>query len=174
MPDSKRWSTLLSISGGIALFVGSFDPLEGSVLILLGTGLLALGVYLGHRDRRAVVYRTWSFILVAVGVGAMFGLTAIGGVGGSSGHSAWWSVLIVPYVVGWSIDIWGPGSPRWLSMAGIAIGVWYLAILSVMLQRAATATHPQSIIPAVLTAVIGVTTMVACAVRLSRAPPSTA
>lgn len=36
------------------------------------------------------------------------------------------ALLIVPYLVGWSIDIRGAGSPHWLSMAGIVIGMWYL------------------------------------------------
>jgi hypothetical protein len=167
MRDFKRWSTPLSIIGGIALLIGSLDPIEGSAMILPGSGLLALGSYLGHGDRRAIAYRTWSFLLVALGVGAMFGLSVIGGVGGSSGHSIWWALLILPYVAGWSIDIWGPGSPRWLSMAGIAIGLWYLAILWMMLQRGPTSAYQQSLVPPMLVAVIGIVTMVACAVRLS-------
>ena len=119
MGDLQRWSRLVSLLGGVTLVVGSFDPMEGSVLILPGSGLLALGSYLGRRDRRIVAYRTWSFILVALGVGALFLFSAIGGVGGNSGHSAWWALLILPYLVGWSIDLWGRepragcSSPGW-------------------------------------------------------------
>jgi hypothetical protein len=75
--------------------------LEGSLLILPGSGLVALGVFLGGRERRAVLYWTWAFILIAVGVDAMFALSAVGGIGGKSGHSMWWGVLILPYPVGW-------------------------------------------------------------------------
>ncbi len=126
MRDLERWSNVLNVCGGVGLVVGSLDPLEGSALILPGSALLALGSYLGREDRRILAYRTWSFILVALGVGALFGLSAIGGVGGSSDHSAWWSLLILPYLVGWSLDIWGPGAPRWVSVAGIVVGAWYL------------------------------------------------
>ena len=98
----------------------------------------------------------------------------MGGVGGSSGHSAWWALLILPYLVGWSIDIWGPGSPRWISMAGIVIGTWYLAILAMMLRGAANSAHPQSIVPATIVAVVGIGTIVACAVRLRHVPPAAA
>ena len=172
MRDLKRWSQVVSVVGAVGLVVGSFDPMEGSALILPGSGLLALGSYLRHEDRRLLAYRTWSFILVALGVGALFGLSAIGGVGGSSARSTWWALLILPYLVGWSIDIWGPGSPRWLSMAGIVIGTWYLAILGMFLRRTGNAAHPQSIVPAIMIAVVGIGTIVACAVRLWKKPPA--
>jgi hypothetical protein len=168
MRDLKRWSHLVSVVGAVGLVVGSFDPMEGSALILPGSGLLALGSYLRGEDRRLLVYRTWGFILVALGVGALFGLSAIGGVGGSSTHSSWWSLLILPYLVGWSIDIWGPGLPRWLSIAGIIIGTWYLAILGMLLRRTGNAAHPQSIAPAIMIAVVGIGTIVACAMRLRK------
>ena len=166
MRDPKRWSALVSVVGAVGLVVGSFDPLEGSALILPGSGLLALGSYLGGEDRRFIAFRTWSFLLIAVGVGALFGLSAVGGVGGGSGHSAWWALLILPYLVGWSIDIWGPGSSRWVSMAGIVVGMWYLAIFVTLLERTGNAARRPSIAPAIAIAVIGVGTIVACVVRL--------
>ena len=147
--------------------VGSFDPMEGSALILPGSALLALGSYLGAEDRRTVTYRTWSFVLVAIGVGALFGLSALGGVGGTSGHSVWWSLLILPYLIGWSIDVWGPGSARWISKAGLVIGTWYTAI-GVMLWRSVDATRPQSLALAVVMSVVGLGTIVACVVRLRK------
>ena len=165
MPDLKRWSKLMSLLGSLSLVVGSFDPVEGSVLILPGSALLALGSYLGHRDRRVVAYRTWSFILVAVGVGSLFLLSAIGGVGGTSGRSAWWAVLVLPYLVGWSLDLWGPGTPRWMCIAGVVIGTWYLAILGMMLQRTGNAAQ-HGIVPAIAVALVGIATIAACAMRL--------
>lgn len=170
MPDAGRWSKVAGAVGGVSLVVGSFDPMEGAVLILPGSALLALGSYLRHDDRRTVAYRTWSFILVALGVGALFGLSAIGGVGGSSGHSIWWALLILPYLIGWSLDLWGPGSARWISMAGIVIGTWYLAIPGVMLWRSANAARPQSLSPAIAIAVLGAGTIVACGMRLRKQP----
>ena len=172
MRDLRRWSKLVGVVGGVSLVVGSFDPMEGSALILPGSALLALGSYLGREDRRTVAYRTGSFILVALGVGALFGLSAIGGVGGSSGRSMWWALLIMPYLVGWSIDLWGPGSSRWISVAGIVIGTWYLVILGMMLPRTGSAAQPRSIVPAIAIAVVGIGTIVACAVRLRKEPRS--
>ena len=72
------------------MLLGTLDPLEGSLLILPGSGSVALGMYLSGRDRRTVPYWTWAFILIAVGVGAMFALSAVEGIGGKSGHSMWW------------------------------------------------------------------------------------
>lgn len=170
MRDRKFWSSAVSVVGAVGLVAGSFDPMEGSAVILPATGLLALGSYMRSEDRRLVAYRTWGFILVALGVGALFGLSAIGGIGGSSGRSAWWGLLILPYFVGWSIDIWGPGLPRWLSMAGIAIGVWYLAIVAMLLQRSSNAAESRSTAPAIAIGVIGIGTIVACVARLRKGP----
>lgn len=165
MRDLQRWSRLASLLGGIALVVGSFDPLEGSVLILPGSALLAVGSYLGGRDRRIVAYHAWSFVLVAFGIGALLLLTAIGGVGGNSGHSFWWALLILPYLGGWWIDVWGPGAPRWMSVAGVVVGAWYLAILGIALRRGGGAAQP-GIGPAVIIGVVGIATIVACSARL--------
>ena len=82
-------------------------PLEGSLLILPGSGMVALGIYLGGKDRRTVLYWTWAFILIAVGVGALFGLSAVGGIGGKGGHSMWWGILILPYPAGWLMALAG-------------------------------------------------------------------
>ena len=101
------WSRILKVVGGIAMLVGTIDPMEGSVLILLGSGLLALGIYLGGKDHRTVLYWVWTFILIAVGVGAMFALSAVGGIGGKSGHSMWWGLLILPYPAGWLMTLLG-------------------------------------------------------------------
>ena len=89
------------------MLLGTLDPLEGSVLILLGSGLVALGMYLGAKERRTVLYWTWAFVLIAVGVGAMFALSAYGGIGGRSGHSMWWGLLILPYPAGWLMALAG-------------------------------------------------------------------
>lgn len=101
------WSRILKVVGGIAMLLGTLDPLEGSVLILPGSGLVALGAYLSGKDRRTVLYWTWAFILIAVGVGAMFAVSAGGGIGGKSGRSMWWGLLMLPYPVGWLMSLAG-------------------------------------------------------------------
>jgi hypothetical protein len=37
----------------------------------------------------------------------MFALSAVGGIGGKSGHSMWWGVLMLPYPVGWILGLAG-------------------------------------------------------------------
>ena len=46
------WSRILQLVGGIAMLLGTLDPLEGSLLILPGSGLVALGMFLGKEERR--------------------------------------------------------------------------------------------------------------------------
>ncbi len=107
MNPRTLWARVLVILGGIAMLLGAVDPLEGSLLILPGSGLVALGMWLGKRERRTLVYWLWVFILIAVGVGAMFVLSAFGGIGGKSGHSMWWGIFILPYPVGWLMALAG-------------------------------------------------------------------
>ncbi len=135
MNARKLWSRILVIVGSIAMLVGALDPMEGSLVILPGSGLVALGTFLGQNERRFITYRVWVFILIAIGVGALWGLSAIGGFGGTSGRSMWLGVLILPYLIGWSMGVWGPGSPRWLLLLGIAVGLWYQAILAMVLAH---------------------------------------
>ena len=104
--DSRnRWSRILTLVGSIAMLLGAMDPMEGSAVILPGSGLVALGVVLGHSERRLIAYRLAVFILILLGVGAMWVLSWAGGFGGKSGRSMWWGVLILPYLIGWSMGI---------------------------------------------------------------------
>ena len=107
MNSRTLWPRILKALGSIAMMLGTLDPLEGSLLILPGSGLVALGMYLSGKDRRTVLYWVWTFILIAVGVGAMFALSAVGGIGGKSGHSMWWGVLMLPYPAGWLLAVAG-------------------------------------------------------------------
>jgi hypothetical protein len=105
MNGASRWSRILVIVGLILMVIGAIDPLEGSIIILPGTGLAALGAWLGKSRFRKLLY--WAFVLVAVGVGALLGLSALGGFGGSSGHSNWRALVLLPYPVGWIMGILG-------------------------------------------------------------------
>ena len=90
MNARRLWSRILVIVGSIAMLAGVLDPLEGSVVILAGSALVALGMFFGQVGRQLLTYWILIFILIAFGVGAMFVLSAFGGIGGSSGHSLWW------------------------------------------------------------------------------------
>ncbi|MGO8926262.1 MAG: hypothetical protein ACLQU3_05145 [Limisphaerales bacterium] len=172
MNARKLWSRILIIVGSIAMLVGALDPMEGSVVILPGSGLVALGTFLGQSERRLIAYRVWVFILIAIGVGAVWGLTWVGGFGGNSGRSMWWGVLILPYLIGWSMGIWGPGSPRWLLWLGIVVGLWYLALLGLVLKSSGRhhggMSAMESAMPVIIIAAIGVLTIGGCISRLRK------
>lgn len=102
---SSLWPRVLMIAGVFCLIIGAIDPLEGSVVILAGGALLALGGFLGKSRQLSLLVA--ALILLAVGIGAMFGLSALGGIGGSSGRSMAWIVLLVPYPVGWVLGLIG-------------------------------------------------------------------
>lgn len=104
VPMKLRIKVLIGV-GAVCILTGSLDPMEGSLLILPGTGLIALGAYLGQLDRRITRYWIWIFSLCAIGIGELWELSAFGGFGGGSGHSIWWGVLILPYVAGWILAV---------------------------------------------------------------------
>ena len=103
------------------------------MLILLGSGLAALGALLGKNPQRGLL--GVAFVLLAVGVGALFGLSAVGGVGGRSGHSMWWLLAVVPYPVGWIMGLGGvfalvgKGWHRRLLLGGVLLSVTGLGAL---------------------------------------------
>jgi hypothetical protein len=101
MNARSLWYRTLVVVGGVAMLLGAIDPLEGSVIILVGCALVLLGMFLGQQERRVLLYWAAAFLLIVLGVAAMFALSAFGGVGGTSGHSVWWGVLVLPYPVGW-------------------------------------------------------------------------
>jgi hypothetical protein len=100
-------SRVLSMLGGIGLLAGALDPLEGSFVILAGSALLWGGEVMKVPERRQLGLWTSVFVLIAVGVGVMFGLSAAGGIGGRSGRSWWWGVLLLPYPAGWLLGVGG-------------------------------------------------------------------
>jgi len=50
MKTAIPWARILLIAGYIAMLVGAIDPIEGSLLILPGSGLVVLGTYLGGQQ----------------------------------------------------------------------------------------------------------------------------
>ena len=97
----------LSTVGAICFLAGALDPLEGAVVILAGGGLILGGDLLRSPERRAVRFWTSVLGLIAFGVGMMIGLSSAGGIGGESGRSWWWGLLMLPYPVGWLLGVGG-------------------------------------------------------------------
>jgi hypothetical protein len=87
------------------MLVGAIDPLEGSVVILAGLALAALGAALSASAYRRLLYVALG--LGAVGVGLLFGISALGGFGGNSGRSMWWGLILLPYPIGWLAGLVG-------------------------------------------------------------------
>ncbi len=105
MKNRPGMNRVLLWVGLAAMAIGAIDPLEGSVVILVGAALALLGAVLGKsRDRKMLV---WAFGFIVLGVAVMFGLSAMGGVGGSTGRSMWWALTLVPYPIGWVMGIVG-------------------------------------------------------------------
>ena len=103
MEKHKKWTRIVWIIGIVALIAGSIDPLEGSVIIAAGSGLIALSAFFKD-DRQWKIFLA-TFIMIVIGVAFLFGLSSLGGFGGTSSLSWWWGLLIVPYPVGWITNI---------------------------------------------------------------------
>jgi hypothetical protein len=105
MPIPQRWLRPLVIAGLTALMLGAVDPLEGSIVIALGSALLALGT---PRRASRVGGRVWlAGLMIIVGVAALWIMSDVGGVGGRTGRSMWWLVVVAPYPAGWILGLVG-------------------------------------------------------------------
>ncbi|MFA5127661.1 MAG: hypothetical protein WC457_01480 [Patescibacteria group bacterium] len=98
-----NWTRVIFIVGVIALLIGAIDPLEGSVIIVAGSALIALATYLA-RDRYWKIFFA-SFVLIIMGVALMFYMSSLGGFGGESTLSWGWAALMIPYPIGWLMTI---------------------------------------------------------------------
>jgi multisubunit Na+/H+ antiporter MnhB subunit len=99
MKEKIKWTRVIYIIGVILLIVGILDPLEGSVVIMVGSVFVTLITYLTH-DRCWKIFLL-SFIMIAIGVFFLFYFSSLGGFGGKSTLSWWWGTLILPYPIGW-------------------------------------------------------------------------
>lgn len=167
MITKERGVKTLLVVGGISTILGAIDPLEGSLLILPGSLLVMLAAIIGKEGKAITRYRAWTFILILAGVAAMFGLTAIGGIGGDTGLSMWWGLLIVPYFFGLPMALLGLGLPKWLHRLAILPGLWYLAITFFLLKKAELPKESEFAVIALLV-VVGFLIIVGCLFRFIR------
>ncbi|MDM7924828.1 MAG: hypothetical protein QUS35_02315 [bacterium] len=105
MKSRLKTSRILMWTGLILMLIGAVDPLEGSVVIVIGAALALTGACHEKSSQRKTL--AWAFGLVAFGVAVMFGVSAVGGFGGSTGRSMWWALTILPYPVGWVLGLIG-------------------------------------------------------------------
>lgn len=99
----RQTSLVLVVLGLLAMLVGAVDPLEGSFVILPGSGAVALGSLLGKSRYHRLL--TCTFVLIFAGVAAMVVLSVLGGIGGNSGRSLWWGLFVLPYFLGWVVGL---------------------------------------------------------------------
>jgi hypothetical protein len=99
MIHQPKYIRIIHIVGIAAVLVGALDPMEGSVVIAVGAALLTWHAYL-TQSRMKVLY-LMAACMILFGVFSLFGLSALGGFGGTSSLSIWWGLLIVPYPAGW-------------------------------------------------------------------------
>jgi hypothetical protein len=103
MEKRISFNKIIFIIGVIALIIGAIDPLEGSIIILFGSGLLALSTSLS-KDKNKYCFLV-LFIMIVFGFGFLFYFSSLGGFGGESTLSWWWGLLILPYPIGWLVTI---------------------------------------------------------------------
>jgi len=162
MKKNYAWLQWMIALGYAAMLLGALDPMEGSVVILAGAALMALGTYLDPEERSRLRPRLYVLVLIALGVGSLWGLTYLGGVGGTSGRSMWWGTAILPYLAGWSWGTWAKGTPRWVSWAGALAGMFFIAIPFLAMR----AGRAQFVAILVVVGVTGLVTVVGCVRRL--------
>lgn len=105
MNNRACWMRTLAVAGLILMVLGAIDPLEGSVVILAGVSIAAIGARVGGSRHKPLLL--WAFGLTVAGVGLLFGMSAMGGLGGDTGRSMWWALLLLPYPAGWIMGITG-------------------------------------------------------------------
>ena len=103
MKEKSKWIKIIYIIGIILLIIGAIDPMEGSIVILVGSTLIALSTYL-TQERHWKLFLT-TMIMIVIGVCFLFYFSSLGGWGGNSKISWWWVLLVIPYPVGWLLNI---------------------------------------------------------------------
>ena len=103
MDSSARRNRLLLIAALVIMIVAVIDPLEGSVVILAGAVLAAFAAVKLDSPHR--IPACAGAALMAVGVSALWGLSALGGFGGDTGRSHLWWIALVPYPIGWIVSL---------------------------------------------------------------------
>jgi hypothetical protein len=100
-----RRARSLIVIGLAVMVLAALDPLEGSVGVVVGGSLMALGARMSDSQHR--VYLSCCLAMLVTGVAALWIISAFGGFGGTSGRSSAWGLLILPYPIGWLAGLVG-------------------------------------------------------------------
>ncbi len=100
--SKPKWSKTTFMAGLGLFFIGTIDPLEGSVVLCGGSLLLAIASHFST-DRHRKLFLIY-FILMVVGVFFLFYFSSLGGFG--EGYlSWWWGIFVLPYPIAWLATI---------------------------------------------------------------------
>lgn len=102
MTKKAKWIRIIFLIGVFLLVIGAFDPLEGSIVIITGSFLLALSAFASH-DKNRMLFLVF-LVLMAVGIFFLFYISSLGGLGANA-LSWWWGITILPYPVAWIATI---------------------------------------------------------------------
>jgi hypothetical protein len=97
-----NWIRIAFIFGVVSLIIGVIDPLEGSVVIALGSMLLTFSTYM-QNDPHWKGYLAGS-VMILTGVSFLFYFSTKGGFG-ESAMSWWLGILVLPYPLGWLLSV---------------------------------------------------------------------
>lgn len=101
MSVNPKLTRYVYIAGVIATIAGAIDPLEGSVLIAAGSILLVISSYF-RNDRYFKIFLI-AAIFIITGVSVIWYVSSLGGF--DPKREWWWTVAILPYPIGWLINI---------------------------------------------------------------------
>ena len=99
----QRRAYAFVVGGVVLLVLALVDPLEGSIITVPGVGAVALGTFLAHSRFRSLAYSAAA--LLFLGVAILWIMSAFGGIGGDTGRSMWWGLLLLPYPIGWMLGL---------------------------------------------------------------------
>lgn len=98
MDNSKLIKTLFVV-GVVLMIAGALDPMEGSVVIAIGSVITAFACY-RKNDRHKKYFAIYSACIV-LPVMYLFYISSLGGIGGDSGRSMWLGLPILLYPAAW-------------------------------------------------------------------------
>lgn len=119
------------VLGSIGILIGIIDPLEGALLIFPGSGMIALGAYLAQTPRRRLVY--CAFLLSGSSIAAALGMSYLW-----HGIPDRWTLVLLPYPIGWMMDVVGVAftldglfEGRWIRVVS---AIWVLAAVWLLIR----------------------------------------
>lgn len=95
--SKSLWNRRFYVTGIILIIIGALDPMEGSILIELGTLLLTITTQLS-KDRHKFLFLI-STLLISVGFFSLWFVSSLGGFDPKT--EWWWLIFILPYPIGW-------------------------------------------------------------------------